>query len=260
MRNEITTTLGKRCHSDALPTGLKQLVDRRLDQARSALDQRDPGSVRHMQALASFGNHLGERGPDPTDPRMWTLWQQQGVMGGTDSFDLGEAQTNLLARLGAWGAAPDPETTLNELVAAGTEDVIALLQKQVGEANAERDAALEAAAQNEAGAAKATVLEGKLAEAQERISGFAGELAEASAKVQYMSEMGIPDNQQEKQPRRTRVDGETGIYFYDTAAGREYEAVWRADGKQMRAKAGPDLKAAIARRAELVGAAEPVAA
>jgi len=250
--NEINTTLGKRSNSDSVPVGLKQLVTDQVKQAQAALDLRDPGAARHIAALRAFDDSLGERGPHPTDPRMYALWLQQGAQGTIDNFTPGEMQTNLLARMGTWGPAPDPDVTLNEFVAAGIEDLIAALQKKIGDANRLRDEAVEEARQKAADADRAAILEQELTEAREQVDGLSGELAEAKGTVTYLTQMGI--GEQQAKPRRIKVEGETGIYFYETSFGREFEVIWTVDGKQKTAKAGPDLQAAIALRAELVAA------
>jgi hypothetical protein len=252
--SEIQTTLGKRSYSDAIPTGLKQFVDHRIGLARAALDQRDPGAGRHIEALANFGNSLGMRGPDPTDPRMWALWLQQSALGGTDDFTPGETQIALLSRVGTTTApTPDPDTTLNEFIAAGVDDVVRELQEKIAAANNERAAAVERAGRNGTALARAETLERELAEANDAISGHAGEMLEMEAKVRYLSEMGVGDEQKDK-PRRIKVEDQVGIYFYETSLGREYEVTWTADGKMKRAKAGPDLDEAVAERARLLDA------
>jgi hypothetical protein len=87
--SEIQTTLGRRSYSDVIPTGLKQFVEQRIGLAQAALDPRDFASARHIEALSTFSNFLGMQGLDPTDPRMWALWLQQGALGGTDAFTPG---------------------------------------------------------------------------------------------------------------------------------------------------------------------------
>jgi hypothetical protein len=160
----------------------------------------------------------------------------------------------ILARVGTTTApTPDPDTTLNEFVAAGVEDAITELRKKIATVSTERDAALERANHGAVSVERAAELEAELAAANELISGHAGEIAELSAKVRYLSEMGIGE-EQEKKPRRIKVEGETGIYFYETTLGREYEVTWTAEGKMKWAKAGPDLDEALAERVRLIDA------
>jgi hypothetical protein len=252
--SEIQTTLGKRSYSDAVPTGLKQFVDERIGLAQAALDPRDFSSGRHIEALSTLSNSLGMRGLDASDPRMWALWIQQGALGGTDDFTPGKTQVMVLARVGTGsGKTPDPDTTLNEFIAAGVDDVVTELREKIAAVSNERAAAVELAGRNAEALERAEELEKELVDAQEAISGHAGEMLEMEAKVRYLSEMGIGD-EQEKKPRRIKVEDQVGIYFYETTLGKEYEVTWTAEGKMKRAKAGPDLDEAVAERARLLDA------
>jgi molybdopterin converting factor small subunit len=224
----------------------------------------DPGADRQFTALGDLLLYLGDRGPVRTDPRTYALWIVACHIGDPDCFEMTPTMRDLIARLGARAEkVPTPDETLTELTMAAVEDLAEALQRKVGAANRERDEADEKARLNASAVTRAQERDTELKEAREVIAGLTGELEEAQASLTFLRERGSVEPEPKAtaaspkkpdKPRRTSVDGETGIYFNEAVEGRPYEINYRdADKKQHWETIGFDLEEARARRALLNG-------
>lgn len=273
MTNTTHTTLGRQCPNDSVPVRLKEAVEREIVKAqRGAVDDRVAGP-RHLSALCSFSDWLGDRGPDQTDPRTYAIWVLAGALRNVDDYTPTHRQSELLARLASTPATvPPPDVTFTEFVVSGIEDVIEFLQKEKAAVGHERDAAIAEAARNAADAANLAAARAELREATETIDGLRGELQEArgesialrqrasdagreSRETQQLianGGAGPDDAPSEKAPRRKVIEGEKGLY--NTPSGALQIGWQDANGKQRwKTLEHHDLAAARELRDELSG-------
>ncbi len=190
-----------------------------------------------------------------------------GRGGNTDTWEPGSLQSDLLGRLGTQGPAPQADTTLNELVAAGVSDLAEHAAGVQAKAFSQRDTALAESDQLREQAERVPQLVEQLEEAQAQVNSLTSDNQELEGKVAYLREhfQAKVEATPSKKARRTKVEGEKGVYFNDTSEGRVYEIGYPDDeGKQRWKTVGPDLEEAIALRRELAGkpfeAKEPVPA
>jgi len=253
------TTLGKRVPSDQPPVEFRTAVAQRLEQARNALDPRDPITPRHLGALSTFLDSLGDYGPKVTDPRTYSLYLLANFYGG-ESIQLTPTQNELLARLGVDPiAAPSPDVTLSELVSVGIEDVLDKARGDLGAAKRERNEALDRAVASGHLSEELAQLRSRLQVRDEEIGKVQGELEVEQRNVAYLREAGRSGSPEK--PRRIKLDGEEGIYYTDTPEGRMYEyRVRLPDGSRPWIRTGLELDDCIAQRLEAKEAAAALSA
>lgn len=250
-----SSTLKERAPTEAVTVGLVEAVKARLARAEAILDPSDDSHRSHIGALKGFLAYLGDFGPPTTDPRSWALWLQSGYFGTREQFELGPKQAELLARLGLTrDPLPLPDETYTELIAAGVFDLGEHLQEKLSALRQENRELESRATAGDKAVVELETARRELAEERERNDGLNGEVVELRGTVAYMREMGLSEKapaRQDRGPRRTKVDGETGIYFNNYTEGRPYEVTWKdATGTLKYETLGHDLEEARRVRAE----------
>lgn len=257
------STLGWRLGGSEFITGLRSHIQAKADNAPQVLG--DGAWVRqHVAALRDFDNFLAGLAPD--DPRLIILdcvaeeRTPRPRFAHEFRFEPTEHQQLLLARLGNSGPPPPPSMTLEELAASAVKDFAEERRAALYAAQAASRAAEERTTALEAELERRVGLDAELDEAQSKIVTLEGELEEQERQQEelrgYLSADGrahSPSNDELK-PRRTKVDGETGVYYRDTPDGRVYEIGFPDDkGKQRWKTVGPRLADAVELRKELAG-------
>ena len=252
MVGDSKTTLGKRAGSDAAPGLISAYVRERARIAAEVPIGGNPG--RRLEALASFAEYVGSQLQD--DQRIRALYVLMGYSGSTEEYRPGEIQRQVVALLGADRAAPQPSSTLSELVAAAVDDVVVLAGEKEAQVRRERDEAQAQAEGSREAEERSQRLSTELEECRAERQEFAGALAEREGQIaQLQAMLGGTSNRQDgaaETRRRTRVPDAPGVYFTDTANGRVYEVGFREDGKQRWKRIGPDLDEAVATRKEIL--------
>lgn len=256
------TTLKRMCPSDGFKATFEMAVRSFAGRSRQSAEL-NPSIVdsfigRHAAALDELADFI--HGMALSDPLIWGLWLLASYTGGdTDRWGTtGQHQTMLLHQLGRGPNAPDPRSTVAELLAAGVQDF--------AESKAAENLRLE---QLEADRTERTDqakeihrLERELTESKEREAALQGELTEAKDARQQMAELlesnvaaGTPvveSKKPSKLPRREKAGDHPGVYKRTKADGETvYEIGWMEDGKQRWKIVGPDLEEAIAARIQV---------
>ncbi|HEX2706690.1 MAG TPA: hypothetical protein VHM66_01615, partial [Solirubrobacterales bacterium] len=78
----------------------------------------------HVAALHNVADLLTLTARVPRDQRIFALWKIAMYTPDSDAYLRGENQASLFGKLGTGVAAPLPESTLNELVAAAVDDLL----------------------------------------------------------------------------------------------------------------------------------------
>jgi hypothetical protein len=254
------TTLGKRVTNDEFLVTLAEKVRKKAAQSRAA---QEDFNERNAPALDRLAEEI--QGLDESDPRIVALW----TMGETYSRDSryevepGSTQAELLARIGTGRpAVPDTDATLNELVMACVLDTLDELLRQRAGARHERDVAQEALVEARKRAERADALAEELRTARETIDGLNGDLQEERGKLAFLRDRlggstdSAPAAPKPSGPRRTVVDGETGVYTDNQAGDGSLEVSYTdAAGRRRWVKAGTDLDEARSLRNKLVAEA-----
>jgi hypothetical protein len=237
--NDSPTTLGQWSSPDMAITA-REHVRRKADVAREALGR---DGAEHVAALEALGDYIAGCGPQ--DPRLWTLSLIAGCYGDRDRFHAGKMADELLSRLGNWreGAAPHLEVTLSELIGAEVSDLIEHLAGAASEATKAREIAENESRELKDQAAAGEAAQGELLELRRRVEELEELNAELEQKADYLRAH-YGTEKKEKRTRRTKVEGETGIYYNELATGRPFEIGWSENGKQRWETVGDDLEQA----------------
>lgn len=258
------TTLNMALATSTFPEALRAYIRDKADKAPSTLGKGIGGSSvpwirNHVAALADLDNYLSGLGPE--DQRLVALAALAELLGHRGEFRPSHYQESLLARLATSLPPPSPGTTLDELLAAGLLDLgEALRRRAVAAEKAVEEAEAEAerlAAELEKRAGVEEALEearGEIASLNDEVSEHEGQKAELQKYVDALAAGEAEKPATAKKPRRTKVEGEVGVYYYETAEGRVYEIGFPDNaGKTRWKRVGPDLQEAIELRAELAG-------
>lgn len=259
-------TLKMRLTDGAFVEGLRAYVQTKADGAGGLAEGNVAWVRNHVAALREFDNFLAGLPPDDqrlvaldciakkrTPPKRFESWRRP--------FSPTEKQEVLFARLGTSESPPRPSLTFDELLAAAVVDLIeearrdetrtsgalADAEARVAELSDALDGHARQGAELEEGRAEIGSLKEEIKELERDVEELRTYVAAGVGKEPAQAEP-------EKPPRRTKVDGETGVYFRDSTEGRVYEIGFPDDtGKQRWKAVGPDLQEAIDLRQELAG-------
>lgn len=115
------TTLGRSVGSDAF---VHQIAAHARKQAELAEQASGGEAAGHVAALHNVADLLTLTARVPRDQRIFALWKIAMYTPDSDAYLRGENQASLFGKLGTGVAAPLPESTLNELVAAAVDDLL----------------------------------------------------------------------------------------------------------------------------------------
>jgi hypothetical protein len=240
-------------------------------EARKAEGERAGWEKKHAAALRMLDDYIAGLGPE--DQRLYTLEQLNiASHGNRHSFEPGEQQKRILGIIGTSEAPPPPSATLDELVMAGVTDHLEHVRKTAANAG-ELAQKLEATQEKLDGERnKRAAVEAVVEEARIEAEASAEELRQAQERNEYLEQVlgngEVARRRERTKQRRTKVEGETGIYTVPSEGGEVFEIGWSdAEGKKRWRILSPDASIVEARelRAELSGkphkeAREPVAA
>jgi hypothetical protein len=238
------TTLGRSVGSDAF---VHQIAAHARKQAELAEQASGGEAGGHVAALHNFADFLTTRGP--RDQRIYALWKMAMYSPDSDAYLPGENQASLFGKLGTGVAAPLPESTLNELVAAAVDDLLEAKSAERASLQGERDRAVEKSARADAAEERAAVAETRI-ERLEAELGAAGETVDSlTAQIEHLRTM-VPSG---GKTEWKVVEYHPGVYEKQNAAGEiTYRIGWRDKEQVQRWKAiGTDLDEAVAARAAI---------
>lgn len=221
--------------------------------------EKNPGESpylkRHAAALGALDSHL--EALDPEDQRLRALALIAEARRERETFTPGKQQKVLLQVVGESGPPPPADDVLNELVVCGLSDLIDFLAEK-----AQQEISAARAVETDIEENREAEEQLRAAEHQEQLSSAIGRAEDLEAECEELREQleflqgFLKSNGVEPKPkaktRRTKVEGETGVYWSDTTAGRMYEINFTGpDGKTKWKTIGPDLEEAIEARKAL---------
>ena len=248
------------------PRSLREFIYAKADRQAAAFGRSSSANEkRQIAALRGLADHLA--GVDLYDARMVALCDVNAEFAerrgeGSDGFDIfrpSDLQMRLLAYLGGTLPPPPPEQTVGELVAAGVRDLAQTLREHGAELHGKAQAAQREVETAQAEAARKGTDAAELEAARSEVEALREELAEAEETIEELrAYLGKPEPP--APTRRTKIDGETGIYEADTATGPVLEINFADDQGKTRWRRLPGASVEQARRIREELSGEPVAA
>ena len=261
-----STTLGELYARADFPVSLATFIRDKAQAQNAAFGRASAAGERaQIAALFSLADYLS--GIDAFDPRMVALSDVNAEFAerrnegseGFDRFTPSDRQMRLLARIATNGPPPAPAQTVAELIAAGVRDLAETVRENTAQLRQQAQRAKREVETAQAEAARKGTDAAELEAARSEVEALREEVEEAEETIAELRAY-LGKDEPPAPTRRTKIDGETGIYEAATADGETVLEInfQDAEGKtRWRRLPGASLEEARKLRAQLAG--KPVA-